>query len=85
MSKWLPTLITKSPEEGYDLALKRSGMSIKLSQPDAGLREVSRTTGTGRRASGDGWMVATRAAPDGDGPDCVVSRRRPVHPGGPSW
>jgi len=30
MPTWLPTLITETPEEGYDLAVKLSGMAIKL-------------------------------------------------------
>ena len=30
MPTWLPTLITKTPEEGYDLAVKLSRMAIKL-------------------------------------------------------
>lgn len=34
MSTWLPTLITKTPEDGYDLAVKLSRMAIKLTQPD---------------------------------------------------
>lgn len=41
---WLPTLITKTPEEGYDLAIKLSRMGVKKAQPDdkvrAELREV---------------------------------------------
>jgi hypothetical protein len=28
---WLPTLITKTPEEGFDLALKLSRMAVKKS------------------------------------------------------
>ena len=31
---WLPTLITKTPEEGYDLAVKLSRMAVKKTQPD---------------------------------------------------
>jgi Hexameric tyrosine-coordinated heme protein (HTHP) len=31
---WLPTLITKTPEEGYDLAIKLSRMAVKKTQPD---------------------------------------------------
>jgi hypothetical protein len=30
MPTWLPTLITETPEEGYDLAVKLSRMAIKL-------------------------------------------------------
>ncbi len=36
---WLPTLITATPEEGYDLAIKLSRMAVKKTQPD----DVART------------------------------------------
>ena len=39
MDNWLPTLITTTPTEGYDLALKLSRMTIKKTQPDAAVRE----------------------------------------------
>ena len=39
MTDWLPTLITKTPTEGYDLAVKLSRMAIKLTQPDATVRD----------------------------------------------
>lgn len=35
---WLPTLITTTPEEGYDLALKLSRMAIKKTQPSDEIR-----------------------------------------------
>lgn len=35
---WLPTLITATPEEGYDLALKLSRMAIKKTQPSDEVR-----------------------------------------------
>jgi hypothetical protein len=35
---WLPTLITKTPEEGFDLALKLSRMAVKKTQPDDAVR-----------------------------------------------
>ncbi len=31
---WLPTLITETPEEGFDLAIKLSRMAVKKTQPD---------------------------------------------------
>ena len=31
---WLPSLITESPEEGFDLAIKLSRMAVKKTQPD---------------------------------------------------
>lgn len=41
---WLPNLITKTPEEGFDLAIKLSRMGVKTAQPDdkirAELREI---------------------------------------------
>jgi hypothetical protein len=42
MTSWLPTLITETPEQGYDLALKLSRVAIKLTQPDAAARERMR-------------------------------------------
>ncbi len=39
MSDWLPSLITTTPQEGYDLAVKLSRVAIKLTQPDAAVRE----------------------------------------------
>lgn len=31
---WLPTLITETPELGFDLAVKLSRMGVKTTQPD---------------------------------------------------
>ncbi|MEP3180393.1 MAG: hexameric tyrosine-coordinated heme protein [Lentilitoribacter sp.] len=31
---WLPTLITQTPEEGYEIAIKLSRMAVKKTQPD---------------------------------------------------
>ena len=31
---WLPTLITETPEDGYNLAVKLSRMAVKITQPD---------------------------------------------------
>ena len=31
---WLPSLITSTPEEGYELAVKLSRMAVKKTQPD---------------------------------------------------
>ncbi|WP_339758474.1 hexameric tyrosine-coordinated heme protein [uncultured Sulfitobacter sp.] len=42
MTTWLPTLITKTPEEGYELAVKLSRVAIKMTQPDAAIREKLR-------------------------------------------
>lgn len=39
MSDWLPSLITKTPTEGYDLAVKLARMAVKLTQPDAAVRD----------------------------------------------
>ncbi len=39
MSDWLPSLITSTPQEGYDLAVKLSRVAVKLTQPDAAMRE----------------------------------------------
>lgn len=35
---WLPSLITDTPEEGYNLALKLSRMAVKMTQPDDAVR-----------------------------------------------
>jgi hypothetical protein len=35
---WLPSLITDSPEEGYDLAIKLSRMGVKKTQPNDEIR-----------------------------------------------
>ena len=39
MSEWLPTLITQTPQAGYELAIKLSRVAVKLTQPDAETRE----------------------------------------------
>ena len=39
---WLPSLITSTPEEGYDLAIKLSRMGVKKTQPDDAAREKMR-------------------------------------------
>ena len=35
---WLPSLITATPQQGYDLAVKLSRVAIKMTQPDAEVR-----------------------------------------------
>ena len=42
MTAWLPTLMTKTPEEGYELAVKLSRVAIKMTQPDTAIREKLR-------------------------------------------
>ncbi len=42
MTSWLPTLMTATPEEGYELAVKLSRVAVKLTQPDAEARERMR-------------------------------------------
>jgi len=39
VTSWLPTLVTATPEEGYALAVKLSRFAIKLTQPDADVRD----------------------------------------------
>ncbi|CAG0949003.1 hypothetical protein RHIZO_00072 [Rhizobiaceae bacterium] len=39
MESWLPTLITATPGEGYDLAVKLARIAVKKTQPDAAERE----------------------------------------------
>ena len=31
---WLPSLVTKNPQEGFELAIKLSRMGVKFTQPD---------------------------------------------------
>lgn len=35
---WLPTLITQTPEEGYEIAIMLSRMAVKKTQPDDAAR-----------------------------------------------
>lgn len=42
MTTWLPTLKTATPEEGYDLAVKLARVAVKLTQPDAEVRDQLR-------------------------------------------
>ncbi|MEZ9525134.1 hexameric tyrosine-coordinated heme protein [Enterovibrio norvegicus] len=39
---WLPTLITDTPEEGYQLAIKMSRMGVKYTQPSDEVRDKLR-------------------------------------------
>ncbi|SFD31974.1 hexameric tyrosine-coordinated heme protein [Tropicimonas isoalkanivorans] len=39
MTDWLPTLKTTTPEEGYNLAVKLARVAVKLTQPDAEVRD----------------------------------------------
>ncbi|KAB7623949.1 hexameric tyrosine-coordinated heme protein [Alkalilimnicola sp. S0819] len=39
---WLPSLITDTPQEGYELAVKLARVAIKLTQPDAQVRDELR-------------------------------------------
>lgn len=39
---WLPTLITDTPEEGYDLAVKLARKAVGMTQPDAEIRKKLR-------------------------------------------
>ena len=34
MDIWLTTLVTKTPQEGFELAIKISRMGVKYTQPD---------------------------------------------------
>ena len=39
MTAWLPTLKTATPQEGYELAVRLSRIAIKMTQPDAEVRD----------------------------------------------
>jgi hypothetical protein len=38
MDAWLPSLITQTPEQGFDLAIKLSRMGVKKTQPSDEVR-----------------------------------------------
>lgn len=40
--QWLTSLETKTPQEGYELAMKISRMTVKLTQPSAEKRVAAR-------------------------------------------
>lgn len=42
MTTWLPTLKTATPEEGYELAVKMARVAVKMTQPDADMRDKLR-------------------------------------------
>ncbi|WP_246263350.1 hexameric tyrosine-coordinated heme protein [Caulobacter soli] len=38
METWLPSLLTETPELGFDLAIKLSRVAVKKTQPDEQIR-----------------------------------------------
>lgn len=44
MEKWLETLITRSPEEGYNLAIALARKAVGVTQPDENIRKILRPT-----------------------------------------
>jgi predicted transposase YdaD len=42
MDSWLPTLITDTPQAGFELAMHLSRLAVKFTQPDAAIREKLR-------------------------------------------
>ena len=40
MAEWLPSLITNTPEEGFNLAITLSRKTVGLIQPDEEVRKV---------------------------------------------
>ncbi|MBS1569196.1 MAG: hexameric tyrosine-coordinated heme protein [Bacteroidetes bacterium] len=42
METWLTSLITKTPQEGYELAIKMARMGVKYTQPSAEVRDKLR-------------------------------------------
>lgn len=40
---WLPSLITPTPQEGFDLAVKLARMGVKVTQPSDEVRDRLRT------------------------------------------
>lgn len=43
MTTWLPSLITDTPQEGYDLAVTLSRKAVGMIQPDAEARQRLRS------------------------------------------
>ena len=39
---WLSSLITETPQEGYDLAVKMARVAVKMTQPDPQVRDSLR-------------------------------------------
>ena len=37
--KWIESLVTPGPQEGFELAIKLARMGVKYTQPDAAVRE----------------------------------------------
>lgn len=54
---WLPTLITKTPQEGFELAVKLSRMGVKSTQPDV---EVLKKLRPEYSNSADGLTAASQ-------------------------
>ena len=42
MEKWLDTLKTNTPQEGFELAIKMARMGVKYTQPSAEVRDKLR-------------------------------------------
>ncbi len=42
MEKWLNSLKTNSPQEGFELAIKLARMGVKYTQPDMNVLKASR-------------------------------------------
>ena len=42
MTIWLPTLKTATPQDGFELAIKMARAAIKMTQPDAEVRDKLR-------------------------------------------
>ncbi len=43
MTTWLPTLKTETPQDGYELSVKMARVAVKMTQPDAEVRDELRT------------------------------------------
>ena len=54
---WLPTLITNTPQEGFELAIKLSRMGVKSTQPDV---EVLKKLRPDYSNSADGLTAASQ-------------------------
>lgn len=44
MADWLPSLITNTPQEGFELAITLARRAVGTIQPNAGVRQVLRPT-----------------------------------------
>ena len=56
MDSWLPTLMTDTPQAGFELAMHLSRLAVKFTQPRRGCsQEIARALRQQRRQFDDGF------------------------------